>query len=227
MNNCKDIRTLKNELRTKFKTIRKNMSTKVKMNMDIQIQSHLFSTSEYLKEDVILTYVSKPLEVDTINIIKTSWTNKKKVAVPKCKTDKTEMDFYFINSLDDLEVGTFGVLEPIEEKCRKVTNFFNGLCIVPGFSFDENGFRIGYGKGYYDRFLAYFLGKTVGICYSNCITKKIPHGCFDIPMDSIITDKGVTHKKDLNFEQDYISIKNTKQSKTAEKIIYVYGGKNE
>lgn len=99
------------------------------------------------------------------------------------------MEFYLIKGEEDLEPGMFGVLEPVPERCQKVTDYSGGICIVPGLSFDAGGFRLGYGKGYYDRFLSQFQGVTVGICYSNCTQWKLPHGRYDKPVNLLITDK--------------------------------------
>ena len=65
----------------------------------------------------------------------------------------------------------------------------NSLCVVPGMAFDCDGYRLGYGKGYYDRFLSGYHGVTAGICYSDCIRWKLPRGRFDRPVDILVTDK--------------------------------------
>ena len=85
------------------------------------------------------------------------------------RTRHTEMEFYEIHSLFELQPGTFGVLEPVPENSRLVQEETEGLCIVPGLSFDAEGYRLGYGKGYYDRFLSRFSGTTAGVCY-----KRLP-----------------------------------------------------
>ncbi len=187
--NNNDIREVKSDLRSDFKSKRNSMPENVKLSMDSEIQSRFLSLRQYFKCSVIFTYVSKDIEVDTYAIIRAAWANGKKVAVPKCIQSNREMEFYFISSMDDLEEGAFGVMEPISERCEKVTDFSKGLCIVPGLSYDAEGYRLGYGKGYYDRFLAKFGGETVGLCYSNCIKWKLPHGKYDRPVDMIVTDR--------------------------------------
>ncbi len=187
--NNNDIREVKSDLRSGFKNKRSSMSEHLKLNMDSEIQSRFLTLRQYSFCDTVFTYVSKDIEVDTLAIIRAAWANGKRVAVPRCIKDTREMDFYYIESMDDLEEGSFGVLEPIEEKCEKVTDFSKGLCIVPGLSFDAEGYRLGYGKGYYDRFLSRFGGETVGLCYSNCIKWKLPHGRYDRAVDMIVTDR--------------------------------------
>lgn len=184
-NNIKEIKT---ELRSGFKSKRNDMPENVKLNMDCEIQSRFLTLRQYAKCDTVFTYVSKEIEVDTYAIIRAAWANGKKVAVPKCIED-SRMDFYYIESMDDLEDGAFGVREPSVSKCKKADDLSKGLCIVPGLSFDAEGYRLGYGKGYYDRFLAEFGGYTVGLCYSNCIKWKLPHGKYDRAVDVIVTDR--------------------------------------
>ena len=190
-----DIRPIKLKMRNKYRELRKNMSPTVKARADNLIYEKLIRTWQYRKHDILFTYVSTPIEVDTRKIIETALNDGKRVAVPRCIGGTHEMDFYFINSLDDLEPGTFGVLEPITEKCLKVTRFKEGLCIVPALSFDLNGYRLGYGGGYYDRFLAKFSGDTVGICYSSCIRREMIKGRYDRPVSLVITDKFIRKTK--------------------------------
>lgn len=100
------------------------------------------------------------------------------------------MEFYFIKSMDDLEKGTFGVLEPAPEKCVKAYAFEKALCIVPGLSFDMKGYRLGYGKGYYDRFLsAHPRLVKMGLCYCSCTCNELIHGRFDVCADMLATEK--------------------------------------
>lgn len=199
-----NIKEYKIFLRNKYKKIRLSMNPRRKAKMDKNILKRVISLREYSKEDTLFTYVSKPIEVDTLKIIEKALKDSKKVAVPKCITTTRGMDFYYINSLDDLEIGTFGVLEPIESKCEKVTDLNHGLCIVPGFSFDRFGYRLGYGMGYYDRFLSNFKGSTVGLCYYNCMKKELPHGYYDKPVDIMVTD---VYIKTLKKDKKYINSK--------------------
>lgn len=183
------IKDLKKDLRIYYKNIRAKLKEEYKLNLDYIIYSKLFSLKEYKNSKIIMTYVSKETEIDTFNIIKKVLKDKKSVAVPKCIPEQKLMEFYIINSLDDLKTGNFGILEPIKSKCKILNNYHDSICIVPGFSFDYEGYRLGYGKGYYDRFLNNFAGITVGICYSDCVTKKLPHSYFDKPVNLVITDE--------------------------------------
>lgn len=183
----KDIRIDKRNLRNKFKNNRLNMNDKDKV--DKQIFNKLINTWAYREAKVILTYVSTAIEVDTIELINHSLKNNKKVAVPYCIDNTRFMKFYFINSVDELEKRTFGVLEPIASDETELKDFSNSICIVPALAFDKNGFRLGYGKGYYDRFLSSYTGKTIGLCYDNCICNILPTGKYDKKVDTLLTNK--------------------------------------
>ena len=185
----KNIKEYKMSLRLRHKKLRTDMNEEYKKKLDLKICNRVLSLKEYKSCDVFITYVSKKIEVDTLKIIEKAFTDNKIVAVPKCIPEQKKMKFYIIKSLNDLEPGTFNVLEPIESKCEILNDYNNSLCIVPGFSFDHEGYRLGYGQGYYDRFLSDFYGITVGLCYSHSIVEKLPHGYFDKPVDLLITDR--------------------------------------
>ena len=134
--------------------------------------------------DKVLIYVSKDTEIDTLDIIKYCLHNNIKVAVPKCIKD--DLVFYYISSLDELVLGKFNVLEPNNR--RVVKSYKNSLCITPGLVFDNEGYRIGYGKGYYDRFFNKYDGVKIGITYKDTLLESIPHEEYDNQVDFIITD---------------------------------------
>ena len=211
-----NIKEYKSSLRNKMREYRNNLSPLEKKKKDKGILKNFLKLSAYKNAKLILCFVSKEKEIDTFEIIKKAWEDGKKVAVPKCvinpvdencqdyeelKRQKAKahlLDFYVINSFSDLSPQSFGLLEPIEGKCEKVTDFNESLCILPGFCFDKNGYRIGYGGGYYDRFLKDYCGKKVGIIYKDCLLDKIFHGRFDLPCDFIVTElfiKTIKHQK--------------------------------
>lgn len=192
MVDCIDVKLEKNNLRSKYKSLRMAISKKRKFDMDMKVYNNLLSTYEYMNCSVLFTYVSKKLEVDTLGIIKSSINFGKRVAVPKCISSKKKMDFYFINSLDDLFLGAFDILEPRESKCEKVEKYpEDSLCLVPGLAFDFSGQRLGYGKGYYDRFLENYKGNTAGLCYITCVRQNLPVEEKDKCVKILVTDESV------------------------------------
>lgn len=184
----KNIREYKIKLREKFKAVRFGYTAEQKAKLDNDIVARLMRTYQYKNAETILCYVSTPLEVDTRLLIEKALEDGKKVAVPKCRPETTTMEFYLINGFDDLEKGTFGVLEPIETKCE-IYEGTNSICIVPGLCFDLSGYRLGYGKGYYDRFLTNYSQTKIGICYNDCVQQRLFHGRYDIPVDLLITER--------------------------------------
>ncbi len=185
----KNIRQKKSEIRSKYKKLRGNLLPDKKAQFDDAITDRLISLPEFKSAQLVLAFVSKDIEVDTRRIIGESLKNGKRVAVPRCNTEKTTIDYYFITSYDDLENGYYGLLEPNPEKCEKLNSFDGALCVVPGLVFDREGYRIGFGKGYYDRFILDFRGVTVGVCYSRCIVDKLPRGFYDRPIDVVVTER--------------------------------------
>ncbi|MCI8496799.1 MAG: 5-formyltetrahydrofolate cyclo-ligase [Clostridiales bacterium] len=185
----RDIRAYKMEQRKRLRAFRQELTPDVQKAMDREILRRVMTLSQYKNCKTVLTYVSTAIEVDTRNLIERALKDGKRVAVPRCVPGTREMEFFFIRGLSDLEPGTFGVLEPVPGRCRKMTDFSEGLCIVPGLGFDCHGYRLGYGKGYYDRFLSRFGGVTAGICYSGCVRFKLLHGRFDRAVDILVTEK--------------------------------------
>lgn len=185
----RNIRELKKNLRAQYRQARERMGPEQKKRSDAAILARLLALREYGRAPVVFTYVSKPSEVDTTALIEAALAAHKKVAVPLCFPEAVEMRFYEIGSVGELRKGLYGVLEPDPEKSRPAEAAEDSICIVPGLSFDSQGYRLGYGKGYYDRFLSGFPGVTVGLCYSGCVKWDLPHGYYDRPVDLLITEK--------------------------------------
>lgn len=184
-----DIRQVKNALRQEMKTVRLEMTPEEKAECDSRICQTLLGSTSYTASEVILTYVSTAIEVDTRELIRTALADGKAVACPRCIDGTRQMEFYYIDSLDELRPRTFGVYEPDADPARLFRGAQRPVCVVPGLSFDRAGFRLGYGKGYYDRFLSGYGGWTVGLCYSACVRNTLPHGRFDRAVDRLITEK--------------------------------------
>lgn len=187
-----DIREHKTELRERYKRIRREMSAEIKKLRDDKIFSRLIGLEAYKTANTVLTYVSTDIEVDTIKFIKHAINDGKTVAVPRCVPNTRNMVFYIIKSLRDLERGSFSVLEPVPKKCKRLTNFGGAFCVVPALVYDRYGYRLGYGKGYYDRFLSLHKNMFLaGICYCCCTVTEIVHGRFDVSVNTLVTEKYV------------------------------------
>ena len=185
-----DIRGYKQDLRARSKERRANMDKNEKQLLDKQIAENVRRLKEYRPAKTLLIYMSTPIEIDTIEIIKTAWKEGKKVAVPRCIPGTRDMEFHYIESFDDVKPGSFSVLEP-DENSPIVTDFSGCLMIVPGMHFDMKGYRIGYGKGYYDRYMVRFTGISAGLCYSSELKPFLYHGKYDRHVDIVVTDKRI------------------------------------
>ena len=185
-----DIRKYKQDLRLKCREARQNLDADNKAALDSAIAQNVRRLKEYRPATTLLIYISTPIEVDTVKIIENAWADGKKIAVPRCIPDSRNMEFHYITSLDCLSPGTFSVPEPPAD-FPVVDDFTGCLMIVPGMQFDMNGYRIGYGKGYYDRYMVRFTGRSAGICYSDELRPFMYHGRYDHPVDIIVTDKKI------------------------------------
>ena len=168
--------------------IRKRQCVADRTRKDCAIVGNVLSLSEYREASTVLCYLSLRDEVQTEALIRAAWNDGKSVAVPCC-TDDTSMVFYLIEDFDSLLTGTFGVREPDPSVHKKLTDFYGSLCIVPGLAFTKTGCRIGYGKGYYDKFLQNYAFHSVGLCYNSLILEELPIELHDISMDIVVTDK--------------------------------------
>lgn len=185
-----DIREYKTEIRNKIKVKRREMEPEFKIKTDSSIAVNVRKLYQYKSCETVLVYVSTPIEIDTFQIIKNAWEDGKKVAVPRCTPNTRKMEFHYIQSFEEMEKGTFSVLEPAEDS-EIVTSFNKCLMLVPGLMFDRSGYRLGYGKGYYDRYMSRFTGVSVGLAYSFDIKYKLIHGRFDRPVDLLVTEKWI------------------------------------
>lgn len=191
-----DIRPIKKKMRAEAKESRLSMEATVKSAYDKKICNKLLNLWAVRETDTFLCYVSTDIEVDTRELINALLSSGKRVAVPRCEGGPSEMNFYYINSLDELLPGSFGVLEPEPDKENMLTQTENTICIVPAFMFDKSGYRLGYGKGYYDRYLSKYKGSTIGICYWQNIKDELFHGKFDRTVDMIVTEKQIMTTKE-------------------------------
>lgn len=176
----------KAELRKTLLFARKRIVKKA--SKDIDIASKLIETDEFKNASQILLYMALDDEINIDALVDFARIKGKSVAVPYCVNNNGDMEFYYINTLDDLVVGSFGVREPNIDICKKVTDFDKSIIIVPGIAFDTNGYRLGYGKGYYDRFLQNHTLISFGLCYNSLVLNQLPIDDFDKSVDYIITE---------------------------------------
>lgn len=153
--------------------------------------THLISTEAWNQAETIGITVSNDFEWDTSLIIQSSWEAGKRICSPKCQPKTREMHFYEYNDMDELEVVYFGLKEPKANEENFVHKNDIDLLIVPGILFDKKGYRIGFGGGFYDRFLTDFENTTLSLVSEIQLTDEVPNESFDIPVEYIITEKGL------------------------------------
>ncbi len=189
-----DIRKYKIELREQCRNRRKSINPDVKEEMDAGIAERVKKLYQYRSAKVIMVYVSTSIEVDTFKIIENALKDGKQIAVPRCIPQTRQMEFHYITSVDQLTPGSFSVLEP-PEHYPIVSDFSGALMLVPGFLFDCFGYRLGYGKGYYDRYLSRYNGAAVGLCYSEELRPYMHHGRYDRAVEAIVSEKWIRRCK--------------------------------
>ena len=127
-------------------------------------------------------------EVETWDLIKLFWSQGKRVVVPKCEPKSRMMTFYEITSFNQIENVYMNLSEPIPHMTTKVSKEEIDYLIVPGLAYDRQGFRLGFGGGYYDRFLTDFKKPTISLAFHMQIVEKIPTDDYDVPIEKIMTE---------------------------------------
>lgn len=155
------------------------------------IQQKLVELPLFQEANTIGVTISRFPEVDTLQLIETCWSLGKEVVVPRCHIKDRRMDFYRIENFDTLETVYIDLREPKEDPEQWIHPDQIDLLIVPGVVYGKSGYRIGFGGGYYDRFLVGFKGQTLSLAFDQQLIEKVPFDAHDIPVPLIITDKKI------------------------------------
>ncbi len=203
MSSKQNITDEKRRIRKNVLALRDAMAPAVREEKSSRIIKRLFTTEAYRRANVILTYVNYQSEVITTALIKHSLADRKLVFAPKVSGD--DMDFYRITGMNCLQEGYRGILEPSGDEKIFFENSKNILMIMPGSVFDEKRHRIGYGKGFYDRYLMRMeeLGitiHTVALCFECQMLQNIPYGIHDRKPDFVLTEKRLIGVKEKTHE---------------------------
>ena len=182
-----EIRNQKKIIREKNKIIRNSILSETKSVFDTKICDRIMSLVSYRFAETVLLYAPVNSEIDVSPIAEAALSAGKKVAYPRCIPDTSEMEFHYISSLDELRPGTMNIPEPDVSaplfKSSDIIDRNKCLCIIPALAFDKRGYRIGYGKGYYDRYLSRFDCIRAGVIYSELLADKLQNGRFDLQID--------------------------------------------
>ncbi len=178
----------KKQLRASLKQKRAEISESNRATHSKNIADRLFELKEIQGANVVFAYISYATEVMTHDILKKLLEDGKKVVVPKILSSKKMVAQHFV-SWDDLEPGTLGILTP---KNGEITQEPVDVAITPGLGFTEQGHRIGFGAGYYDRwFASHYVRLKVAIAFETQIIESLPTEDTDIPVDYILTEKRI------------------------------------
>ena len=182
----------KQRLREEHLAAREVLSEQERSVLDDRITQKLLATSEYAEATTVLTYVSVSSEVSTRMFIECALRDGKTVAVPRCLPGHC-LEFVAIASLEQLVAAPFNLLEPAKELPAVTEDQKNNsICIVPALLVDTKGYRLGYGAGFYDRFLSTYPGKKICLAYQQSLSRTtLPHTAFDVAVDVVITESEV------------------------------------
>lgn len=191
----------KKELREEMKQQLSSLEQSSYHTLSEQIMSRFFTLGSVQQASTIGITISAFPEVDTEGIIRALWEKGKTVVVPKCSPKDRTMTFYKIESFDQLEIVYMQLLEPNPLLTTPVAPNNIDLLVVPGIVYSPSGYRIGYGGGYYDRFLMNYKGDTVSLAFDFQLRDDLEKEHFDLPVDSIITNEQMI-KCHLNRDED-------------------------
>lgn len=171
----------KKQLRKKMLEQREDLPATFVADKSSLIIRELESSKEFQEAKAVAVFVSYRKEVDTHSLIK-KYLDKKQILVPKIVNK--EIIFCWIKSFEELSANKLGICEPVTN--RIITKEAIDLIVVPLLAYDKDNYRLGYGGGYYDKYLSDYAGTTIGITYRCQKVAKIPRDNYDIPLQIII-----------------------------------------
>ena len=187
-----ELKLQKDKIRTQYIDMRRKIDENEKSERDAKIRSLFMALVTYRYCDTLLLYVPTKREIDVMPLALSAIAAGKKVAFPACDTSIRTMEFrYVTDPKAQLTNMNMSISEP-DKSCPVYSpGTGHAVCLVPAIVYDGKGYRLGYGKGYYDRYLVNFTGTKVGFVYSDFIVDSVPRGRYDLAVDVLVTDKGV------------------------------------
>lgn len=164
-----------------------NMDRDEHKKLSLAIVNQLLQSAEFRNAHTIGLTLSRFPEVDTRPLIEAAWRAGKRVAVPKCIKETRDMDFRLITSYTNLETVYMNLLEPIVAETVAIEKYAIDLQVVPGVVYSSEGYRIGFGGGYYDRYLADYKGHMISLAFDCQTNGAVPVESHDIPVHTIFT----------------------------------------
>lgn len=188
-----DIRVVKREIRKKILSIRDSLSEEDIDKYSFLIKENFFSLPEVEKAQNFFIFVNFRSEVKTIPIINELINKDKKIIVPYSDIENKRLILCYINSISELKIGNYGILEPDINNSRRADLKDIDLAVIPGSAFDESGGRVGYGGGFYDRVIPDLRSDVpkIALAFDFQVIEKVPMGYYDKRMDIIVTEKRI------------------------------------
>lgn len=171
----------KEALRRNIKALIQEHSPRELADLSALVGENILRHPRVQAAHAILLYHSLPDEVDTRRLIETLLAQGKQVLLPKVCHDST-MTLHAYSGASSVTVGAYGIMEPTGP-----SQPVPPVAVIPGRAFDRQGYRLGRGKGYYDRLLAHAATYKIGICFPFQFTDTVPHDFHDVPMDEVVT----------------------------------------
>ena len=176
----------KEDLRKQILYTRKMWHYEKRASAADAIQQNVLALPALQKADIVFCYVSTEFEISTRTILQWLWNNQKCVVVPLC-LEKGKMCACQVKSYADIQPGKFGILEP-KPYCKKIESSEISFAIVPALACDSQGNRLGYGGGYYDRYLANSSIVCAGLCYDDFFYPALPAEPWDYKLQYVVTE---------------------------------------
>lgn len=182
----------KHRLRQTLISKRTTMDPRQAQRLSAAVQQRVLALPALAEADEVLAYMPVKNEVDTRKLLEFFWTRGARVLLPRCRPGRPgEMDLACATCFDELAPGSYGIAEPDPDACPALDDFAPKAALVPGVAFDENGARIGFGGGYYDRLLAdQRLARClkIGLAYDFQVVEEIELDEWDVRMDVVLTE---------------------------------------
>ncbi len=188
----KYIKELKRKIRSGIQEKRDSLDGSIRQEKSRLIANRLIGLDQYDRSLHMLAYYPFRSEIDTRIIIRDAISRGKKIALPRVGDDNLEL-FYIKNLEEDLEPGSYDIMEPIPSRCQRAEPSRIDLVIVPGVGFDREHNRLGYGGGFYDRLLNSIPGNAprIALSFDLQVIDKVPVSGHDLKIDMLITESQI------------------------------------
>lgn len=183
----------KRQLRQMIISKRTTLSLQMRQNAESAIYKHLFELDTFKRSQIISSFVSFRDEIEMKTINEKILSEGKTLVLPFIDMTTKSMTFHIVNALKELELNSFGILEPNPKHHYQIENSAIELVLTPGVAFDQRGYRLGYGGGFYDRFFSQ-IEKTIpkiGIAYDIQMVVALDVEAYDLPVTQLITESGI------------------------------------